>query len=481
MEPVSEKIISHIDDVIDRDLERHLGRLRELVRQPSISYTGEGIAECAELVAGYFNDLGCDPVKIYETPGHPVVYGERWVGAPKTLLVYFMYDVMPVKDDPWTVDPFEGLITSEPPYPKVLMGRGATNSKGPMGAFLNAVEAIQDAGETLPVNLIFIAEGEEEMGSKSLYGFVKEHADMLKRADAVFMPMGKQERDGGTLIWPGTKGIVYLTLECDGKTLGRGPRDYNIHSSLKAIADNPAWVMIQALASMTTPDGNRALIKGFYDDVKPPSDKQKELFKAVVDEVSLDAFRNSLHVDNFIGNESKIELMNRFFFQPTLNIDGISAGYTGEGSKTILPYKAIAKIDMRIVPDMDPDDIVSKVRKHLDDHGFEGIQMQANNLNPPCDTDPDAEIIQAAVRALRPFGVNAKVWPRNMGFIPFPIFSGPPLNLEFCVAGLGHGERAHGPDEFFVIEGDGKVKGLREIEKSFVRVLYEYASTVKRI
>lgn len=472
----SNNALTRIDEVIERNLDKHIERLRALVRQPSISADGSGITECAELVARYFSELSCDPVKIYPTSRHPVVYGERWVGAPKTLLIYYMYDVMPVKDDPWTVDPFAGVIKSEAPYPKVLMARGATNSKGPMGAFLNAVEAIQEAGEPLPVNLIFVAEGEEELGSQSLVGFVKEHTDMLSRADAVFMPMGKQEADGTTLIWPGTKGIVYLTLECDGKTLDRGPRDFNIHSSLKAIVDNPAWVMVQALASMTTLDGNQATIKGFYDDVRPPTAKEQQLFESVVDEISLDAFRQSLHVENFLGGESKRELMHRFFFQPTLNIDGINSGFTGEGSKTILPYTARAKIDMRIVPNMNPQEIVAKIRKHLDEHGFAGIHMHVDNLNPPYQTDPDSEIIQAVVRAMRPFGVNAKVWPRNMGFIPFHIFGGPPLNLDFCVAGLGHGERAHGPDEFFVIEGNGHVKGLREIEQSYVRVLYEFAA-----
>ena len=200
------------------------------------------------------------------------------------------------------------------------------------------------------------------------------------------------------------------------------------------------------------------------------------MFEAVVDEIDLNAFQRSWHVENFLAGETKRQLLERYFFQPTLNIDGLTTGYTGPGSKTVLPYNARAKIDMRLVPDMDPHDIVAKIRLHLDERGYEGIRIHINSANPACQTNPDSEIIRAAVRAMRPFGVEAKPWPRNMGFFPAYIFGGPPLNLDFCVAGLGHGARAHGPDEYFVIEGDGRVKGLREMEQSYARVLYEFAA-----
>ncbi|MEX2356155.1 MAG: M20/M25/M40 family metallo-hydrolase [Thermaerobacterales bacterium] len=467
-------VLQRVYAQIDADLDQHIERLRELVRQPSISGEDYGIRECAELVARFLREAGCDLVEIFPTAGHPVVYGELNTGAPRTLLIYMMYDVQPVAGEHWRVEPFAGDLVREGSFPQVLMARGATNSKGPLAAFINAVESIQAVG-TCPVNLIFLAEGEEELGSPSLPGFIRQNQERLARADAMYFPMPRQEIDGRALLWPGTKGMLYFTLEVSGKSMGRGPQEFDIHSSQKAIVDNPAWRLVQALSTMASADGNTPTIDGALDRVRCPNASEKRVFDAVAGRIDVDAFRRVWRVPRFIDTASERELLRRYFFDATLNIDGISTGYTGAGTKTVLPHKATAKLDMRLVPEQDPHEVAACIRAHLDRRGFHDVQLTVDSANPHSQADPESAIVQAAARAARAFGVEPEVWPRNVGFFPAYLFSGHPLHLDYCVGGLGHGARAHGPDEYFVLKGDGFVKGLDEIEKCHALTLFEFA------
>src|SRR6185312_4197222 len=194
---------------IDAHFDEHVEKIREFVRQPSISAENRGIRECAELLRSYLEELGCSPARLVETAGHPVVYGERWVGAPRTLIIYLMYDTQPVVGEQWSVPPLEGQIVEIEPFGRCMVARGVKNSKGPLRAFLNAVESIQAVTQTLPVNLIFVAEGEEELGSVHLPQFIEEYAERLRLSDAVLFPYALQETDGRAPIWPGTKGLLY--------------------------------------------------------------------------------------------------------------------------------------------------------------------------------------------------------------------------------------------------------------------------------
>lgn len=461
---------------IDERLEDDILRLQEFVRQPSISAENHGIRECAELLQTYLAELGCDPAVVVETEGHPVVYGERWVGAPKTLLIYLMYDTQPVVGETWSVPPLEGRIVEQAPFGRCLVTRGAKNSKGPLRAFLNAVEAIQDVTGTLPVNLVFVAEGEEELGSPNLPHFVARYADRLTRADAALHPYALQEPDGRVVIWPGTKGLLYVEIEASGERWGRGPRTYDIHASQKAIVDSPAWRLIAALSTLVAADGNSVAVDGFYDTVRPPTMAEEAAVETLATTFGLEPFKQLWHVDAFLDEETAIGLLRRYFFTPTLNIDGIWGGYSGPGSKTVLPHKATAKLDARLVPDQEKDDILAKLRRHLDVRGYEDLDVRLMGGGEWSQTSPEAPIVLAAVCGLRELGVEPEVWPRNVGFFPAYLFTRPPLNLPFCVAGLGHGGRAHSPDEYFVLDGNAAVAGLAGCEKSYAAILFQYAS-----
>lgn len=462
-------------DHIDENIEAHVAKLQELVRQPSISQENAGMRECASLLKSAFDSIGCVDTAIVETDGHPVVYGELWNDAPTTVVIYLMYDVQPVSGEEWTVPPFGGQLVELPPFGTVLMGRGAKNSKGPLQAFLNAVESIRSIHGTLPVNLLLVAEGEEEQGSAHLHQFVARYRERLGNADAVFFPYALQETDGRTIIWPGTKGLLYVELVCSGMRWGRGPEEYDIHASQKAIVDSPAWRLIQALSTLTAEDGNVVQIDGFYDNVREPDPQEIEALDRLTRTFTLDSFRKLWKVNTFRDHEDVRELLEQYFFTPTLNIDGIWGGYTGPGSKTVLPHQVTVKLDSRLVPNQSTDEIRSKLRAHLDHYGYEDIELRVLAQGEWSQTSPDADIVKAIVYGLREHGVEPEVWPRNVGFVPAYLFTCDPLNLDFCIGGLGHGGRAHSPDEYIVIDGNNRVAGLAGMEKSYVSILYQYA------
>src|SRR5713226_8189753 len=222
-----EKVFAYID----QNIQSHITKLQELVRQPSSSLENKGIRECASLVLRYLKDLGCK-TSLVETSGNPVVYGKYDAGATKTIVVYMMYDTMPADEEGWKVDPFAGELVDQPPFGRCLVARGAVNTKGELRGFLNACESVKATGQKLPVNLIFVAEGEEELGSRHLPEFVKKYGKELAEADVVFWPICDQGPGGEVQMRLGVKGIVYFELELDGASWGKGPGEFGIHGSL---------------------------------------------------------------------------------------------------------------------------------------------------------------------------------------------------------------------------------------------------------
>ncbi|MFX1492028.1 MAG: M20/M25/M40 family metallo-hydrolase [Promethearchaeota archaeon] len=461
-------VFSHIDKHIDE----HIAKVQKLVRQPSISPQDVGVRDCAELVQKYFKELGCKQARLVETAGNPVVVGELDVGADKTVLAYFMYDTQPIDDPGWTVPPLEAKLVDLKPFGRVLMARGAYNSKGPMVGFINACRAIQDAGEKLPVNLIFVAEGEEELGSRNFPEFLKKEEKLVKTADYVFFPFMSQDQTGKVQNFLGVKGIIYFELEVDGKTWGYGPTEFDIHGSLKCVMDSPTWRLVQALASMTTPDGNRVLIDNFYDTVAPISDEDKKALEKLAETFDETSFKELLKVERLMGDVHGREALTKYLFDPQLNIDGIWSGYIEAGTKTVLPWKATAKVDVRLVPNMKIEDILPMVRRHLDKHGFSEVKIRSMesgygwaklSVNHP--------LAQAIIESYHEFGYPIETWPTLAGSAPFSLFAQPPFNLPFVAAGLGHGARAHSPNEYIVIDEGGPTGGLATMEKSYVDML----------
>jgi acetylornithine deacetylase/succinyl-diaminopimelate desuccinylase-like protein len=459
-------------EYIDAHFDDHLRKLQELVRQPSISGENRGVRDCAEMVKSRLDDLGCKNARLVETSGFPVVYGYYDAGAEKTIVIYMMYDTQPVDEPGWTVPPLEGRIVDMKPFGKCLVARGAINTKGELQAFLNACESIKAVGEEIPVNLIFVAEGEEELGSRHLPEFIKKYERELKRADAVFFPSADQDRKGKVLMTLGVKGIVYFELELDGKSWGYGPTEFDIHGSNKAWVDSPAWRMIQALSTMTTKDGNEVLIEGFYENVIPPSPEDLELLDKLEKTFDENTLKDAMRVERFIDDVHGKQALQKYLYSPTLNINGIWSGYTGPGTKTSLPYKITAKVDVRLVPNMKVSEVLPKIRRHLDKNGFREVKIvELEEGYGWAKTSIKEPAAQALVKTYREFGYEPEIWPHSAGSAPFCMFNREPLNLPFIMGGIGHGERAHAPNEFIVVEEGGPTGGLRTLEKSYVAIL----------
>ncbi len=468
------KVFAHID----QNLPKHVARIQELVRQPSISPENKGVRDCANLVLRNFKEVGCR-ASLVETSGNPVVYGKYDAGADKTIVVYMMYDTMPVDEPGWRMDPLAGALVENPPFKRCLVARGSYNTKGEMGGFLNACESIKATGQDLPVNLLFVAEGEEELGSRHLPEFFEKHQTELADADAVFFPFCSEDRNGKLLMYLGVKGIVFMELELDGASWGRGPREFAIHGSNKGWVDSPTWRMVQALSTMTSADGNKALIKDFYKNVKVPTTEDMELVSRLEKTFDPTSQMTEMKVDRFVGDAHGVEALKHYLFDPTLNIDGMWSGYIGPETKTLLPHKITVKMDVRLVPNMTTKDIVPMIRKHLDEHGFKEIQIRVLEAGYTwARTSYKSPVAKAMIKSYQELGKEPEIWPTLAGSAPFAWFSQEPLNLPSVFGGLGHGALAHSPNEYIVIDEGGPTGGLASMEKSYVAIMENFGKMV---
>ncbi len=465
---------------VDKDINRHIVRVRRLLRQPSSSQQDIGIDECADLVASLYTEVGAEKVEVVETDGNPIVYGECKGASDKTLLAYFMYDTMPYNEPGWKHPPMGArLVDMRLPSGKVkaIVNRGADNTKGPLAAFLNAVEACNRSDGRPPVNLIFVAEGEEELGSPNLPVYVRKDRRRLSKADACYFPFFGQDAEGLMNLYLGVKGVVYFEMECSGKRWGRGPEEFDIHSSNKAWVDSPAWRLVDALKTMATDGGNRILIDGFYDDVAPPTGEDEELISELAKRFNPTAFKKTMRISRFMApDDDKEALIRMYTFGTTLNIDGIWGGYIEKGSKTVLPHKATCKVDIRLVPNQEKNKMIPLVRKHLDKRGYEDIKLEEVDTGYDCCRASVKEpVVQSMVRSVKAFGLEPNIWPTSGGAVPFYVFS-KVLKLPFTMSGIGHSDLAHSPNEYMVVKGNKKIAGLADSEKCMIRFMADYAS-----
>ena len=330
---------------------------------------------------------------------------------------------------------------------------------------------------SLPVNLMVLAEGEEELGSPNYPELVDRFEDRLRNADGVFFPLNSQRPDGQFSMFLGVKGILYFEMEAKGAEWG-GPTRAEIHGSYKAIVDAPVLRLAQALASLTTPDGNTVLIPGYYDEIRPPDEEEQRLINGIVKNWDETNLKKLLGVERWVDDLSGRDALLRYLYEVTLNVDGIWGGYTGEGVKTILPHKATAKVDSRLPADVDPARCLELVRAHLDKNGFHDIELRQLSGYPAARTSVEAPLVQAAIGVFNKWRQVSNVWPRLAGSAPFYQFT-KRLGLPLVFNGLGHGSGAHAPNEYMVIkpaEGSS-IAGLAEIEKSYVDLLYALAAS----
>src|SRR5581483_1156294 len=451
-------------------------RLQDWISQVSIAAENRGYPEGAEYMAKLARDAGFQQATVINTGGKPGVFATLDAGAPKTIGLYFMYDVKQFDPAEWTSPPTEARIVDKPPLGKVIIGRGAVNQKGPEAAFLAALHAIRGAGKKMPANLVLVAEGEEEIGSPHIPQLVRrpEVLAALKKCEGVFMPFAAQDLDGIVTVNLGSKGVIELELVSSGEKWGRGPTK-DIHSSLKAMVDSPAWHLVKALNTLVSEDGNEIKIDN-YPKPQPLSVEEKAMIQKV-SKVRNEAQAKKLYgVQHWIDDLPWEQANERLESQPTVNIEGLVGGYTGPGGKTVLPHRAVAKLDLRLVPDMKAAEALAALKAHLAKHGFGDIEVNMTGGYDPTTTSKDSALVRIEKMIYERHGIQPVELPRLAGSWPGYVFTGEPLKLPASHFGLGHGSGAHAPDEYYVIESsDPKVEGIDGATFSYVEYLYEAA------
>ncbi len=466
--------LREVFDHIDTNIDQHVINLQRWIQQPSISNTGEGIQESAYMVEGFFDQLGCQETQVYDVgitewgqQGNPVVYANCDEGAEKTVVVYWMYDTMPVtQPDLWTSPPFEARIVEQPPFDKVIIGRGANNSKGRQMAFWNAMMSIKATTGTLPVNLIFVAEGDEERMSIGYRKFVREHPELFTEAD-VMWGMGSSE------------GCVFVELITSGEAWGKGPTYSNIHGGRKRAVDAPAWRHIKMLSTLVDETGNRVMIDGFYDDIEPLTEAEEAILRQSAEDYDVEVAAERLGVARFMSDDPyEVQKLSRY--GTSMNLDGIWGGNMFEGgSGAILPNRIVSKHNFRYVPNMDGMDIVAKLRAHLDKHGYEDVEINVVGDVPWAKMDDNNELAQAVRDMREAFGVGNPdpVAEETIlgGYWPAYLFAGDVLDIPIAGGQVGTGGGSHAANEWFVVEGAGNTYGMAGMEKSIAMAIYNYA------
>ena len=466
-----------IVDAIQRQHEENVQRLQTWIRQPSIAAENRGMNEGCELLMKMLREAGFQQVAKVPSSGQPGVFATLDAGAPKTVGLYFMYDVKQADPSEWSSPPFDAALVDKPGFGKVIVGRGATNQKGPEATFLAALHAFQAAGQKLPVNLVLVAEGEEEIGSPHFPEIVQkpEVLAALRKCTGIFMPFAAQDPDGKVTIYLGAKGVIEAEVVSSGEKWGRGPQK-DVHSSLKASVDSPAWHLVEALATMVTPDGNTPAIDGYMERVRPLSAVEKKMIADAVAKTREETLKRQLGVSHWVHDMTLEQALEAQAGNPTANIEGLVGGYTGPGGKTILPHKAVAKMDFRLVPNMTAKDSLEKIKAHLAKKGFGDIEVNMTGGYDPTSTPLNSQIIQAQLPVYQRFGVDAAILPRLAGSWPGYVFTGEPLKLPAGHFGLGHGSGAHAPNEYYVIESSNpKVQSFDGAVRSYVEFLYQLA------
>jgi len=457
--------------------------LQDWIALPTIAAENKNVPEGAAYMVRLAREAGFANAKTIDTGGVPGVFGTIDVGAPTTLGVYFMYDVKQYDPAEWTSPPLEARIVDRPGEGKAIVGRGAVNQKGPETAFLAALHALRAAGRKPPVNLVLVAEGEEEIGSPNFHKMIQHPEVMaaLKNAAGVFIPFNAQNPDGSAGVNLGAKGVVELQLVVGGETSDRYPKA-DTHSSSHARIENPAWRLVKALNTLVKEDGHTPAVEGWFENVQPLTARQKELVAQLAAQGGeADAKKGSGNVGRWINDEDYRTSIERLISQPTINIQGLVSGYTGPGGKTVLPSRAEAKLDLRLVPNMTREEAISKLQAHFAKHGFSDVKVNVSGGYSPTQTDENSALIRAQKRTLERLGIRYTLNPRLAGSWPGVVFTGPPLNLPAGQIGIGRGGGAHAPDEWYLIESSNpKVAGMDELSMMYVDFLYGVAAEGRR-
>jgi acetylornithine deacetylase/succinyl-diaminopimelate desuccinylase-like protein len=446
-----EKVYSYID----QHSQDFIQELAKLVRQPSVSAKGEGMQECAEMVEKMLQEAGFSTKLIPEKDGNPVVYGElKSKASKKTLLFYDHYDVQPPEPlEEWKFGAFSGKV-----YEGRIYGRGVSDNKGNIVSRVKAVEAFLKTVGDVPVNVKFVVEGEEEIGSPHLEPVIKQHKDLFSN-DATIWEFGGTNYEGRPEIYLGLKGVLPVELRAKGAA-----RD--VHSANAPLVPNPAWRLVWALNTLKNKE-DKILIEGFYDNVEPPSEAELQLLNDIP--LEEEKVKKTLGLKEFLHKRTGIEAKKTLLYSPTCTINGFLTGYTGPDSKTVLPKEAMVKLDFRLVPKQMPNEIFEKLVKHLQKNGFEDIEAIKYGSTEPTKTPITDKFVNVVAKAAE------KVYRKKTVIYPTSAASGPMhlfrnwLKCPVVSAGCSHADaKGHAPNENLTIEGFIKgTKLMATIVKDF--------------
>ncbi len=450
--------VNKYDAYLENNLDQSIAELSHFCEQPSVAAQNWGLVECAALTAEMLKSRGFF-VEIYATGGAPVVYAARPGRSSKTLLFYNHYDVQPPEPlELWESPPFEPTLRDGK-----LFARGVSDDKGHLVSRLFAIDSLLSLDGELPCNIKFVIEGEEEISSLHLKDFVLDNTELLQ-ADACIWEFGGVDHREVPVQYLGLRGICYVELSVETANI-------DVHSGLGgSIFPNAAWRLVWALSTLKDED-ERIRLPGHYDSVKPPSERDRELFEALPE--TSEEYASRYGVDHFLRNlTGGADLRLAEVFEPTCTICGLTSGYQGEGSKTVLPARASAKVDFRLVPDQTPEQVLSSLRLHLDQHGFSDVNVKFLGGEKPARTDPDDPFVALVVETARPvYGMPMQIVPMSGGSGPNHAFVHN-LHLPVVTAGIGYpGSQAHAPNEN--IRLDLYLKGAEHI----VRILKEFSAT----
>src|SRR5882672_353826 len=426
-------IFARFDRYVDRQARNFAERLQTLCRMPSVAARGTGMRAIAETVEQMMQRVGIGTRSFRVGAGYPIIYGE--CGSGSSYVVYGHYDVQPVGHlSEWSTGPFAATMIDGKLY-----ARGAANSKGDLAARLAAVEAYQKTFGKLPVSLRFLIDGEDGLGSPSLYRFAAENPEMLS-AQGCIWDEGYKDTKERPVISLGFKGIQFLELRAHGART-------DLHSKWGAIVPNPAWRLVQALATITSPKGV-ITIDGFSSCVAPISEEDAEALKAIeLDEAGL---KREFRIGGWVRAMKGPALVKEHIFGPTCTICGIQTGHTEAGIKTVLPSTAMARLDFRLVPDLTPGLVLQLLREHLDVRGFKDIEIIELGSAPLAKSSASSSVARAVIESTyEVYGVPALVYPMDPSSGPVGAVCGV-TNPPTPVASFGtsySGSNPHGPDE----------------------------------
>lgn len=457
---------------IERGFPEYLEDVRNAIRQPSVSRTGEGVLKMADWLCSYMSELGA---VVRQVPGekYPIVEGELFTeGAQKTILVYDLYDVQPAEEAGWLSPPFDAAIHRAEDGSEKIVGRGAFNSKGPLVGFLTVLRAFADADVPVPVNVRFVIEGEEEIGSPSLEKYIRSRRQTLKQCDAALIPYMGTNLEGKTPIRLGFKGLVLLEFSVEGGWWG-GPADHDIHPMHTAWIAAPSGELIRALASFFS-NNQQLCIDGLEKFLHGASKEDVELIETLARSFNPEAWLTELGARQFKYVDDPVNLLTHLMFDPTLNIQTLWVGQTKPDQEPpiVMSKSVVAHADLRLVPDMDVKSTLSCMRNHLDRRGFHHVKIKVKSAYPWSKCSVREPVVQSLVTACRRHSENIEVFPLHAGAAPGYLFTDI-IGIPMAFGGLGHGMLAHVANEYIMVEG------LKLFQRSMVSFLFEFAKIEK--